>query len=51
MEKKRRSMRRKKERETEYKKKKAKIAKARKPETFVWTDNEVELLHTWLQGE
>ena len=30
--------------ETEHKKKKKKMASARKPESFVWTVNEVELL-------
>ena len=30
--------------ETEHNKKKIKMASARKPESFVWTDNEVELL-------
>ena len=30
--------------ETEHKKKKMKMASARKPESFVWTGNEVELL-------
>ena len=32
------------EEETKHKKKKTKMASARKPESFVWTDNEVELL-------
>ena len=30
--------------ETEHRKKKMKMASARKPESFVWTGNEVELL-------
>ena len=30
--------------ETKHNKKKTKMASARKPESFVWTDNEVELL-------
>ena len=35
------------ERETEHNKKTMKMASARKPELFVWTVNEVELL-LWL---
>ena len=31
-------------RETEHKKKKMKMASARKPESFVWTSHEIELL-------
>ena len=30
--------------ETKHKKKRMQMARARKPESFVWTDNEVELL-------
>ena len=30
--------------ETKHKKKETKMASTRKPELFVWTDNEVELL-------
>ena len=32
------------DRETKHNKKKMKMTSARKPESFVWTDNEVELL-------